>query len=126
MSMNFAEVLTKSFLLSYDGRINRQRYWAFVLVYLAVVIVAAIIDGILGIQFVVLLVVLASIYPSICVTIKRWHDRDKRSEEHTSELQSLMRISYAVFCLKKKKTTINQTYNNVRINQTNYQVLHNN
>src|SRR3546814_9690818 len=32
-----------------------------------------------------------------------------RSEEHTSELQSLMRISYAVFCLKKKKTTINKT-----------------
>src|SRR3546814_2282070 len=29
-----------------------------------------------------------------------------RSEEHTSELQSLMRISYAVFCLKKKKTLI--------------------
>src|SRR3546814_8760787 len=29
--------------------------------------------------------------------------RSKRSEEHTSELQSLMRISYAVFCLKKKK-----------------------
>src|SRR3546814_8667872 len=28
----------------------------------------------------------------------------KRSEEHTSELQSLMRISYAVFCLKKKRT----------------------
>src|SRR3546814_2355038 len=35
--------------------------------------------------------------------------RKMRSEEHTSELQSLMRISYAVFCLKKKKThtTIN-------------------
>src|SRR3546814_10789073 len=32
-----------------------------------------------------------------------------RSEEHTSELQSLMRISYAVFCLKKKK---NRPYNN--------------
>src|SRR3546814_2985631 len=30
---------------------------------------------------------------------------ESRSEEHTSELQSLMRISYAVFCLKKKKTT---------------------
>src|SRR3546814_3330123 len=30
--------------------------------------------------------------------------RRPRSEEHTSELQSLMRISYAVFCLKKKKT----------------------
>src|SRR3546814_1297743 len=38
---------------------------------------------------------------------------DKRSEEHTSELQSLMRISYAVFCLKKKnkiKHTIPQHY----------------
>src|SRR3546814_4778721 len=33
-----------------------------------------------------------------------------RSEEHTSELQSLMRISYAVFCLKKKKHNINNTY----------------
>src|SRR3546814_4657856 len=32
-------------------------------------------------------------------------DRQRRSEEHTSELQSLMRISYAVFCLKKKKDT---------------------
>src|SRR3546814_3038625 len=31
-----------------------------------------------------------------------------RSEEHTSELQSLMRISYAVFCLKKKKSTSNK------------------
>src|SRR3546814_3715237 len=31
-----------------------------------------------------------------------------RSEEHTSELQSLMRISYAVFCLKKKQLTNNQ------------------
>src|SRR3546814_9818592 len=41
-----------------------------------------------------------------------------RSEEHTSELQSLMRISYAVFCLKKK----NQLHNNIMNNhkQTNY------
>src|SRR3546814_1916038 len=31
----------------------------------------------------------------------------QRSEEHTSELQSLMRISYAVFCLKKKKSNFN-------------------
>src|SRR3546814_9037534 len=35
----------------------------------------------------------------------RHGDRAARSEEHTSELQSLMRISYAVFCLKKKKPT---------------------
>src|SRR3546814_3483530 len=33
--------------------------------------------------------------------------RDRRSEEHTSELQSLMLISYAVFCLKKKKSEEN-------------------
>src|SRR3546814_6853943 len=33
-----------------------------------------------------------------------------RSEEHTSELQSLMRISYAVFCLKKKKSHDNPSY----------------
>src|SRR3546814_4356892 len=33
-------------------------------------------------------------------------DRDARSEEHTSELQSLMRHSYAVFCLKKKNTHV--------------------
>src|SRR3546814_984199 len=37
--------------------------------------------------------------------VRRRHRR-LRSEEHTSELQSLMRISYAVFCLKKKKTSI--------------------
>src|SRR3546814_3722087 len=35
-----------------------------------------------------------------------------RSEEHTSELQSLMRISYAVFCLQKKNTTDNKEYRN--------------
>src|SRR3546814_5501524 len=35
---------------------------------------------------------------------RREADGGARSEEHTSELQSLMRISYAVFCLKKKKT----------------------
>src|SRR3546814_10031574 len=39
-----------------------------------------------------------------------------RSEEHTSELQSLMRISYAVFCLKKKKTK-NTTINAKRYRQ---------
>src|SRR3546814_7741821 len=38
-----------------------------------------------------------------------------RSEEHTSELQSLMRSSYAVFCLKKKKST---THDDVKVSQT--------
>src|SRR3546814_1108946 len=43
-----------------------------------------------------------------------------RSEEHTSELQSLMRISYAVFCLKKKKKNIHdQTQNSNKNNSRN-------
>src|SRR3546814_4486269 len=37
-------------------------------------------------------------------------DEVRRSEEHTSELQSLMRISYADFCLTKTKNTINNTH----------------
>src|SRR3546814_1855141 len=46
-----------------------------------------------------------------------------RSEEHTSELQSLMRISYAVFCLKKKKTHTNQV-NHLKHNYTNKHTLY--
>src|SRR3546814_6358413 len=41
-----------------------------------------------------------------------------RSEEHTSELQSLMRISYAVFCLKKKNTYTQSTHNTELKNNT--------
>src|SRR3546814_6386509 len=50
----------------------------------------------------------------VCNSVRHNHEnaplvsdviKEIRSEEHTSELQSLMRISYAVFCLKKKKTT---------------------
>src|SRR3546814_7060458 len=41
-----------------------------------------------------------------------WTPRVRRSEEHTSELQSLMRISYAVFCLKKKNNK-QQLHNNM-------------
>src|SRR3546814_10606642 len=51
--------------------------------------------------------------------------RARRSEEHTSELQSLMRTSYAVFCLKKKKSTIqhiNQTHQLI-IQKPEYTVL---
>src|SRR3546814_9521287 len=40
-----------------------------------------------------------------------------RSEEHTSELQSLMRISYAVFCLNKKQTSINNKTSNTYIHK---------
>src|SRR3546814_3623733 len=46
----------------------------------------------------------------------------RRSEEHTSELQSLMRISYAVFCLKKKR----QTNRHTDIIQDRHYALHHN
>src|SRR3546814_4195576 len=54
-------------------------------------------------------------------------DRAERSEEHTSELQSLMRISYAVFCLKKKKTIQEdrsniEEYNDNNQNKTRHQI----
>src|SRR3546814_6528350 len=41
-------------------------------------------------------------FPALLLGIAAVHAEEIRSEEHTSELQSLMRISYAVFCLKKK------------------------
>src|SRR3546814_1008646 len=50
--------------------------------------------------------VVARVVPIGIVEVRdRQGARGTRSEEHTSELQSLMRISYAVFCLKKKKTS---------------------
>src|SRR3546814_2803393 len=49
----------------------------------------------------------------------------RRSDEHTSELPSLMRISYSVFCLKKKKTTI-QIFNSSTSSNTSIRRTHNN
>src|SRR3546814_8257738 len=48
-------------------------------------------------------------FPHLCNNFSSAVVSSKRSEEHTSELQSLMRISYAVFCLKKK-TQLRYTY----------------
>src|SRR3546814_10570119 len=63
---------------------------------------------------------------SVFLTVKRQvegqppelADTDVRSEEHTSELQSLMRISYAVFCLKKKNNQIVNAQDSNTINPT--------
>src|SRR3546814_8653448 len=51
--------------------------------------------------------------------MRKNHATEVRSEEHTSELQSLMRISYAVFCLKKKKTKQTQ-----QVNETTHKSRH--
>src|SRR3546814_1942975 len=62
-------------------------------------------------------------------TCGRWTGRDffpvviMRSEEHTSELQSLMRISYAVFCLKKKMKQ-NNRYTNEQVVNTQTLLIH--
>src|SRR3546814_10308163 len=49
-------------------------------------------------------------FKTVSLEIRRWLEITSlaRSEEHTSELQSLMRISYAVFCLKKKKHNVTE------------------
>src|SRR3546814_4510130 len=46
-----------------------------------------------------------------------------RSEEHTSELQSLMRISYAVFCLKKKKQNTQQPHISIKVSRKQTKLL---
>src|SRR3546814_9615460 len=51
-----------------------------------------------------------SVRPS---AVRVLHGNDPRSEEHTSELQSLMRSSYAVFCLQTKKLNRNHTIENI-------------
>src|SRR3546814_3996367 len=63
---------------------------------------------------------------------QQWCQMPSRSEEHTSELQSLMRISYAVFCLKKKNKKIRlSSQNNIKIdikkplNQVAKRIQHN-
>src|SRR3546814_10509365 len=62
---------------------------------------------------------LDDIFRNVCCHRDPSLSRNDRSEEHTSELQSLMRISYAVFCLKKK--TYNKIYNdNHTIRQTQH------
>src|SRR3546814_6476371 len=62
--------------------------------------------------------------PSSCASINSTATATSRSEEHTSELQSLMRISYAVFCLKKKKKIHNVTY--TQLEQLQHIIISNN
>src|SRR3546814_8351206 len=61
-------------------------------------------------QFYIFLVLVKRCFPDNFAPRGILIDFGKSSEEHTSELQSLMRISYAVFCLKKKKTKTHIIY----------------
>src|SRR3546814_4379221 len=69
-----------------------QRVFGFVFLALAVWMLSRIVPGPLAL----------ALYGVLALAAAAWA-WGGRSEEHTSELQSLMRISYAVFCLKKKK-----------------------
>lgn len=76
--MDFGKVLTKEFLLNWQGRLNRGQFWAFILLYIGGAIVLSIVDGILGTGGILgILYVLVALYPYFCVLIRRWHDRDK-------------------------------------------------
>src|SRR3546814_6659755 len=58
-----------------------------------------------------------------CAASKARRRSSARSKEHTSELQSLMRISYAVFCLKKKKSTNNKHHSKINNNHNRHQAI---
>ena len=57
-----------------DGRARRKEYWMFFLVYFGILIVAAVLDSIIGMGLIGGLVVLAHLLPSICVGVRRLHD----------------------------------------------------
>ena len=74
----------KYLLTSYEGRINRAKFWAGIGVLFAGAVVATIIDNLLGTTFeggpygyVYVLYALASLYSLFAIYAKRWHDRDK-------------------------------------------------
>ncbi len=65
-TMNFAEVLTKEFLTTWEGRINRQRFWAYFLVYVAAFIVVSLVESVIGLSGILsTLFILAALFPSI-------------------------------------------------------------
>lgn len=77
----------KYLLTSFEGRINRAKFWAAIGIFIVIGIIGFIIDSVLGthisvgnggrLGIVSMLVSLASIYFALAVYAKRWHDRDK-------------------------------------------------
>jgi uncharacterized membrane protein YhaH (DUF805 family) len=75
----------KYLLTSFEGRINRAKFWAAIGVFIVAGLVASVIDNLLlrisfgdsGVGPVYLIVMIASIYCALAVYAKRWHDRDK-------------------------------------------------
>src|SRR3546814_9125336 len=65
-----------------------------------------------------------AVQPPSRLPIRAYDTATGRSEEHTSELQSLMRISYAVFCLKKKKHTETNNTQYTKHTDPKHKVMH--
>src|SRR3546814_397382 len=106
-------------LVRLGGGANRAAIASLLIITLSVLVPGFIIGGLIVEEAAG--IVLA--FQSGDIDISAWFDQiygalpasarmalSQRSEEHTSELQSLMRISYAVFCLQKKNTNINDTH----------------
>ena len=62
---------------NFSGRARRSEYWWFVLFYALVYVVAAIIDGILGVPILTLIVALGLLVPALAVSVRRLHDTDR-------------------------------------------------
>lgn len=61
----------------FNGRARRKEYWMFTLFYVIAIVVASIIDGIIGYPIVAGIAVLAHIIPGLAVGVRRMHDLDK-------------------------------------------------
>lgn len=59
---------------NFNGRETRKSYWMFVLVYIAIYIVAVILDGLIGIQLISIILALGLLIPSISIAARRLHD----------------------------------------------------
>src|SRR3546814_1555475 len=92
---------TSSAFAAVSGRLSAMTFWPGMLVAVVLPLNCAVPFSASRAQ--------AEQKPLTVLSAERFQPKASRSEEHTSELQSLMRISYAVFCLKKKKTTYHIT-----------------
>jgi uncharacterized membrane protein YhaH (DUF805 family) len=63
--------------VNFSGRARRQEYWMFILIYIPILVVANLIDEVLGLKFVGVLVTLVHLLPSLSVGVRRLHDIGK-------------------------------------------------
>lgn len=77
MNFNWFLDAVKNKYADFNGRARRQEYWMYILVYFILLIVASIIDSIIGIQIISGILSLALIVPTLAVGVRRLHDISK-------------------------------------------------